>query len=75
MNKRTIIEKLKSRKLWAAAVGVIVGLAMVFGVDAGAVSDVAGAVTAAASVVAYIFGEAKVDAAGAGKEKDGNIGI
>lgn len=60
---RTITDKLKSRKLWAAVVGVITGLAMVFGLDKGTIADVAGAVTAAASIVAYILGEAKVDAA------------
>lgn len=70
MNTRTILEKLKSRKLWAAIVGVIVGVAMIFGVDAGAVSDVAGAVTAAASIVAYILGEAQVDAAHKGDDPE-----
>lgn len=60
---KTIAEKLKSRKLWAALVGVIAGLAMVFGLDKGTITDVAGAVTAAASIIAYIFGEAKIDAA------------
>ena len=59
----SISEKLKSRKLWAAVVGVIAGLAMVFGLDKGVITDVAGAVTAAASIVAYILGEAKIDAA------------
>lgn len=56
-------QKLSSRKLWAAVVGVIVGLAAAFGVDGNEYAEVAGIVTSAASVVAYIFGEAKVDAA------------
>ena len=39
-------QKLTSRKMWAALVGIVAGL-----------------VTAAVSVVSYIFGESKVDAA------------
>ena len=47
--------KLSSRKLWAAAAGIVTGLAMVFGL---------GAVVSAASVIAYIITEGKVDAEG-----------
>ena len=61
--KRTILEKLNSRKLWAAIVGVIVGLATAFGIEGNDYAEVAGIVTSAVSVVAYIFGEAAVDAA------------
>lgn len=57
--------KLSSRKLWAAVAGVVTGLAMVFGLDEGVISNVAGAVVSAASVVAYILAEGKVDAAAA----------
>lgn len=60
---RTILEKLKSRKLWAAIVGVIVGLATAFGIDGNDYAEIAGIVTSAVSVVSYIFAEAKVDAA------------
>ncbi|MCD7927360.1 MAG: hypothetical protein LUF80_00620 [Oscillospiraceae bacterium] len=60
----TLKRKLSSRKLWAAIVGVITGLAMIFGLDADTISTVAGAVVSAASVVAYIAAEAKIDAAG-----------
>lgn len=56
--------KLSSRKLWAAVAGVVTGLAMVFGLDEGTISNVAGAVVSVASVVAYIITEGKVDAAG-----------
>lgn len=62
----TLKRKLSSRKLWAAVVGVVTGLAMIFGLDANTVSTVAGAVVSAASVVAYITAESKVDAAAAG---------
>ena len=44
--------KLSSRKLWAAAAGIV------------AISTVAGAVVSVASVVAYILAEGKVDAEG-----------
>ena len=54
--------KLSSRKLWAAAAGIITGLAMVFGLDEGTISSVAGAVVSVASVVSYIITEGKVDA-------------
>lgn len=54
--------KLSSRKFLAAAAGVAMGLAMVFGLDEGVMSNVAGAVVSAASVVAYIMAEGKVDA-------------
>lgn len=54
--------KLSSRKLWAAAAGIAAGLAMVFGLDEGTISNVAGAVVSVASVVAYIITEGKVDA-------------
>lgn len=56
--------KLSSRKLWAAVAGVVTGLAMVFGLDEGAISSVAGAVVSVASVVTYIITEGRVDAAG-----------
>lgn len=54
--------KLSSRKLWAAIAGLVTGLAMVFGLDQGTISNVAGAVVSVASVVAYIMAEGKVDA-------------
>ncbi len=56
--------KLSSRKLWAAVAGIVAGLAMVFGLDENTISTVAGAVVSAASVVAYIMAEGKVDAEG-----------
>ncbi len=56
------MEKLKSRKLWAAVLGIVAGMAVAFGVDADAVSAVAGAVTTAVSVVSYILTEGRIDA-------------
>lgn len=59
--------KLSSRKLWAAMAGIVTGLALVFGLDQGTISNVAGAVVSVASVVTYIITEGKVDAAGVKK--------
>lgn len=56
-------QKLSSRKLWAAIVGVVVGLAAAFGIGENDYAQVAGVVTSAISVFAYIFGEAAVDSA------------
>lgn len=61
----TFLRKITSRKLWAAIAGVVVGLASIFGVDASEYAQVAGVIGAIASCVAYIIGEAKVDAANA----------
>lgn len=62
---QTLLRKLSSRKLWVALVGVVVGLAAAFGIEGGEYTEIAGIVTAAASVVSYIFGESRADAAGA----------
>lgn len=59
--------KLSSRKFLAAVAGLAAGLAMVFGLDQGTISNVAGAVVSVASVVAYIMAGGKVDAEGVKK--------
>lgn len=59
---QNFLRKISSRKLWAAVVGVAVGLAAIFGVSESEWTQIAGIVTSAASVIAYIVGEAKVDA-------------
>ena len=61
------LRKISSRKLWAAAAGLIAGLAMVFGLDEGVVTSVAGAVVSLGSVVAYIAAEGRIDVAGVKK--------
>ena len=58
-----LIQKLSSRKFWAAVVGMVVGVAAAFGISENDFAQVAGLVTTAVSVVSYIFGEAQVDAA------------
>lgn len=56
-------QKLSSRKLWAAVVGVIVGLAAAFGIEENEYAQIVGVVGSMVSVVSYIFGESAVDAA------------
>lgn len=73
MNKIDWKRKLSSRKLWAAVVGIITGLAMVFRLDENTISSVAGAVVSVASVVAYIITEGKVDAESVKKTAAENI--
>lgn len=65
-----IIQKLSSRKLWATILGVIVGIAVTFGVDEGAISIVAGSVTSIGSIVTYIITEGRIDAAAVKKAVD-----
>ena len=60
---KEIIRKLSSRKLWAAIVGVVVGIAAAFGIEGNDWAEIAGIVTSAVSVVSYIFAEGTVDAA------------
>ena len=66
-NKINWKQKLTSRKLWVTIIGSIIGVAMSFGVgesDYGEIAGkVAGAITAISSIIGYIYGESKVDAA------------
>lgn len=64
--------KLTSRKFWAAVVGVVSGLAMIFGLDQGTISTVsetvtkiAGSVMTFGSLLGYIITEGVVDRAAA----------
>ena len=61
-------QKITSRKLWACFVGVVTGLAVVFGLDEGVISTISGAVVSASSLISYIMTEGKVDAAAAGQK-------
>ena len=61
-----ILKKFKSRKLWVAVIGVLMGVAMIFGVDPNVAETVSGAVVAVVSVVTYIVTEGKIDAAAVG---------
>lgn len=59
----TLKTKLSSRKLWAAIIGILTGLAMIFGLDENIIGTVAGAVVELMSIVIYIYSEGKIDAA------------
>lgn len=59
---KSFLQKLTSRKLWLAIAGVATGIAIAFGVDAGEISTVSGAVLSVISVVTYIVTEGKIDA-------------
>lgn len=56
------MRKLTSRKLWMAIAGVATGVAIALGVDGGDITNVAGAITAVASVITYIVTEGRIDA-------------
>lgn len=58
----TLKRKMSSRKLWAAIVGVLTGIAMIFGLDGHVIETVSGAVVAVGSIVSYIAAEGKIDA-------------
>ena len=70
----TLKRKLSSRKLWAAVAGLVAGLAIVFGLDEGVMTRVTGAVVSAASVVAYIVTEGKIDSAAVVAAEDAGEG-
>lgn len=57
-----LIQKVTSRKFLTCVAGIIMGLCVAFGIDEGAVSTIAGAVTAVVSIVSYIAVEGKIDA-------------
>lgn len=70
---KEFIRKISSRKLWAAIIGVVVGIAAAFGIDSNEYAQIAGLVTSAVSVIAYIAGEASIDAKSASREENKEI--
>lgn len=65
MEVRSFLKRISSRKFIIALAGIAVGMATAFGNTESEWASIAGAVTAMASVVSFIIGEAKIDAAGA----------
>ncbi|WP_371822847.1 hypothetical protein [Cohnella sp. LGH] len=55
-------QKLASRKFWALVGGLATSALVLIGAGEDTIVKVAGLITAAGTVVAYIFGEAHVDA-------------
>ena len=64
------VQKLTSRKFWAAIVAVITSLCVVFGVEDITMEQVAALVIAVGALIAYILGEGFVDAANVQKSED-----
>ena len=62
------IQKLTSRKFWAAIVAVITCVCVIFGVDELTTEQVTALVMAVGALIAYILGEGFVDAQRAKKE-------
>lgn len=63
MKKINWVRKLTSRKLWVAVVGLVTSTLLVFGVAESEVSQIAGIIMQAATILAYIIGEGLTDAA------------
>lgn len=61
--KQQIFQKLTSRKLWVAIIGIVVGLATAFGIEENDYVQIAGVVGSICSGIAYILGEASIDKA------------
>ena len=55
-------QKLTSRKFWAAVVGFVTALMVLFGVDDLTIEKVVALITAEGTLMAYIFSEGSVDA-------------
>ena len=66
------IQKLTSRKFWAAIVAVITCVCVIFGVSEITTEQVTALIMAVGALIAYILGEGFVDAQRAkNQEKDG----
>lgn len=57
--------KLTSRKFWAAIVGVVVSVSVIFGVDVLTQEKITALIMAIATLISYIIGEGMIDAAAA----------
>ena len=65
MEKRDIIRKLTSRKLWLAIVGFVTPLLLAFGVADNTATQIAAIIMAGADVLGYLLAEGLTDAAAA----------
>ena len=64
------LKKFTGRKFIAMILGVLVGVAVVFGTEGEDISTVAGAVTSLGSLVYYMFTEGKIDREALGKDTE-----
>lgn len=65
--KQKLVQKLTSRKLWAAIAGFVSGLVLAFKGSAELAETISGCIMAGASVIAYIVAEGLTDAAHKGE--------
>ena len=65
---KELLKKFTGRKFIAMILGVLVGVAVVFGTEGEDISTVAGAVTSLGSLVYYMFTEGKIDREALGKK-------
>jgi hypothetical protein len=56
------IHKLGSRKFLACVAGIVLGICMMFGVDEGTASTIAGGVMSVGSAITYMIVEGNIDA-------------
>ena len=63
--KRNWKDKLTSRKFWAAIVGVVISVMVLFGCNENKINKTVALVTACGTLVAYIIGEGMTDKAAA----------
>ena len=61
MEKRTVWEKLKSRKLWIAVIGAAAGIAIAYGADENIVQAISGAAVTLVSIISYILSKETLD--------------
>lgn len=64
------VQKLTSRKFWAAIVAVITSICVIFGVEDITMEQVTALIMAVGALIAYILGEGFVDAANAKSQKE-----
>lgn len=65
MKKIDWVRKLTSRKFWVAVIGLVTSTLLMFGMAESEVSQIAGILMQAATILGYIIGEGLADAAGA----------
>ena len=63
-------QKLTSRKFWAALIGFVTSIMVVFGVDELAIEQSVALIGSMSVLVAYIVGEGLVDSARVGKDNE-----
>lgn len=68
MNKKDLIKKLTSRKLWLAVAGFVAGLILAFNGSTETAETVSGCIMSGASVIAYIIAEGLSDSAKGGND-------